>query len=106
MNNNIDLHGIAHVINKFSPDLVALQEIDDKTNRSHGVDELKELANSTQMNHYFAPAMSYDGGHYGVGVITTKISGQNSILKHYFSIENSFYNRVCNSYLSSEISYL
>ncbi len=78
----------------------------------------------TQMNHYFAPAMSYDGGHYGVGilckwpihhsmryplpkyskkseprtvgVITTKVSGENSILKHYFSIENSFYNRVCN----------
>ncbi len=124
MKNKIDLHGISHVINKFSPDLVALQEIDDKTNRSHGVDELQELANLTQMNHYFVPAMSYDGGHYGVGilckwpihyskryplpqysnlseprtvgVITTKISGENSILKYYFSIENSFYNRVCN----------
>jgi exonuclease III len=118
MKNEIDLHGVAHVINKFSPDLVALQEIDDKTNRCHGVDELQELANLTQMNYYFASAMSRDGGHYGVGilckwpidhsmryplpqysnvseprtvgVITTKVSGENSILKYYFSIEISF----------------
>jgi len=66
----LDLAAIANVIKRFDPDLVALQEIDVKTNRTHNIDQLEVLANMTQMNHYFSPAMTYDGGHYGVGILS------------------------------------
>jgi len=65
----IDLDAIAAVINKYKPDVVALQEVDVNTKRS-GVNEASLLAEKTKMNFYFARAIDYDGGQYGVAILS------------------------------------
>lgn len=65
----IDLDAIAAVINKHQPDVVALQEVDVNTKRS-GLNEAAELALKTKMNFYFAKAIDYDGGQYGVAILS------------------------------------
>lgn len=67
----IDLQAIARVINEAKPDLVALQEIDVHTKRSGpGVNEAEVLAKLTGMQAHFSRALSYQGGAYGVAVLS------------------------------------
>jgi endonuclease/exonuclease/phosphatase family metal-dependent hydrolase len=65
-----NLHRIAKVINEISPDLVALQEVDRKTARLNGVDLPLVLSELTGMNYVFGRAMEYDGGEYGVAILS------------------------------------
>jgi endonuclease/exonuclease/phosphatase family metal-dependent hydrolase len=55
---------------RAQPDIIALQEVDRLTNRSGGVDQLTELARLMGMHGEFGRAMAYDGGEYGVGVLS------------------------------------
>ncbi|TBW26773.1 endonuclease/exonuclease/phosphatase family protein [Gramella sp. KN1008] len=71
--NSFDLERIAGIINDLEVDLVALQEIDIRTLRSHKRDILKELATLTGMKAYFAKAMDFDDGEYGVGILSKKL---------------------------------
>lgn len=64
---------IANVINNASPDVVAVQEVDSVTNRSNQKYVLGEIAERTQMHGYFAPAIDYDGGKYGIGLLTKQV---------------------------------
>lgn len=64
-----DLQRVADVINACRPDVVAVQEIDSMTARSGGRDVLGELATLTGMIPVYAPAIDYDGGKYGVGIL-------------------------------------
>jgi len=67
----ITLDSIAAVINKVNPDLVALQEIDVHTNRSGSkLDEAKRLAELTEMKSHFTKTFDYDGGAYGIAVLS------------------------------------
>lgn len=67
----IDLDAIAKVINDSKPDLVALQEVDVHTGRSgSGLHQAEELARKTGMQSYFAKAIDYDGGEYGVAILS------------------------------------
>ena len=61
---------LATVINKAKPDLVALQEVDNRTSRSKGVDLVSELGLLTQMNPLFGASMPFDGGEYGLGILS------------------------------------
>jgi len=65
-----DLQRLADVIKRAKPDLVALQEVDVKTKRSGGVDQAAKLGELTGMHHYFAQAMPFQGGGYGVAVLS------------------------------------
>lgn len=67
---DFDLDLIARVIKSANPDLVALQEVDYKTNRAKKYDLVTELAIRTGMSPLFARAMPYDGGEYGEGVLS------------------------------------
>lgn len=67
---SFDLDVIAKVINDANPDLVALQEVDFKTNRAHKMDLTTELALRTNMTSIFAKAMAYDGGEYGEAILS------------------------------------
>ena len=66
----IDLERIARVIKSVDPDLVALQEIDEDTERSSGVDQAAVLGELTGMHAVFGEAMPYDGGSYGEAVLS------------------------------------
>lgn len=70
MKGNMDLDLIAKTIRKTNPDLVALQEVDFKTNRVKGKDLVLELAYLTGMVPVFGKAMDYDGGEYGEAILS------------------------------------
>ena len=70
MDDVTDFRRTAAVINKVCPDVVAVQEIDSVTGRSGGKDVLREIAGLTLMHHMYAPAIDYDGGKYGIGMLS------------------------------------
>jgi endonuclease/exonuclease/phosphatase family metal-dependent hydrolase len=69
--NVIDMEAIANVIRQSSPDLVALQEVDVHTERSgKSLHQAEELGRLTGMKAYFAKAIDYGGGEYGVAILS------------------------------------
>ena len=70
MDMKVDYDRTAEVIRRQQPDVVALQELDSVTGRSGHLDQLAELANRTQYFPVFGGAIDFDGGKYGVGVLT------------------------------------
>ncbi len=68
-----DYQRVADIILKADADVVALQELDSATQRSGGVVVLDELARLTGMNGVYGPAIDFQGGKYGIGVLTKKI---------------------------------
>ena len=66
----VDYDRTAEVIAKQQPDVVALQELDSMTGRSGQHYQLGELALRTQYHPVFGSAIDYDGGKYGVGILT------------------------------------
>lgn len=70
MDKKLDLQRIADVINHEQPDLVGLQEVDRGVKRTEGKDEIAELAAMTRMHFAFAPNLDYQGGKYGVAILS------------------------------------
>lgn len=66
----VDIEAIADAILEFDPDIVGLQEIDIETGRSGGVDQISALSTRTGMSSLFAKTIDYDGGEYGIGLLT------------------------------------
>ena len=63
-----DLDVVAGVINELQPDIIALQEVDFRTNRVQKRDISTELALKTGMSSIFAKAVDFDGGEYGQSI--------------------------------------
>ncbi|MDG2399561.1 MAG: endonuclease/exonuclease/phosphatase family protein [Akkermansiaceae bacterium] len=70
MDGKLDLERIAKVIAAEKPDLVALQEVDNRCKRSGGVDQAAELAKLLKMEHRFGKFMDYQGGEYGMAILS------------------------------------
>lgn len=70
MDKRLDLPRVADVINRERPDLVGLQEVDVGVRRTNRVDQIAELARLTGMEAAFAPNLEYQGGWYGVAVLS------------------------------------
>lgn len=74
MDDQIDLQRIAAVIRSADPDLVALQEVDQRTGRSGGVDQADQLAKLTNLTSQFAHQIDFQGGRYGQAILS-RLSG-------------------------------
>lgn len=70
MDKKLDLNRIAEVINAQRPDLVGLQEVDRGVQRTQRIDEIVELAKLTRMDYAFAFNLAYQGGQYGVAILS------------------------------------
>jgi len=70
VNGGSNLDQVAAIINRLKPDLVAFQEVDNKTTRSNGLDLTAELSKRTGMEGHFGKAMNYAGGGYGEAVLS------------------------------------
>lgn len=70
MDGKVDLERIAKVIGSVKPDLVALQEVDQKTRRTGEVDQPAELARLTGMRQVFGGNISFQGGRYGNAMLS------------------------------------
>lgn len=66
----LDLARIAQVILSVEPDLVALQEVDQRATRSNSVDQPAELARLTKMHVVFGGNIDLQGGRYGNAVLS------------------------------------
>jgi endonuclease/exonuclease/phosphatase family metal-dependent hydrolase len=60
---------IADVIKSSNPSIVAVQELDSFTKRNNTF-ALKEIAERAGYHYAFSAAISYDGGKYGVGILS------------------------------------
>jgi len=65
-----DIARAAALINRLQPDLVALQELDNGCERSGRVDQMARLAELTGMQGRFGEFMPYQGGQYGIGLLS------------------------------------
>ncbi len=65
-----DLRRIADFIEALDPDLVTLQEVDSVTERTGGVNQAAVLAELTGMSYAFGRFMPYQGGAYGMAVLS------------------------------------
>lgn len=66
----VDYDRTTAVISQQQPDVVALQELDSMTGRSRHRDQLDELASRTGYHPVFGAAIEFDGGQYGVGILS------------------------------------
>ncbi len=70
MDENVDLARTAAVLHELHPDIVGLQEVDRRVRRSGVVDEAATLGKSLGMEHAFGAFMPYQGGDYGLAILS------------------------------------
>ena len=68
--NVVDLERTAAVIRAQRPDIVGLQEVDDRAERSGRVPQAEQLGKSLGLNHAFGRFMDFQGGAYGMAMLT------------------------------------
>jgi endonuclease/exonuclease/phosphatase family metal-dependent hydrolase len=68
--NVLDLDRTAAVLRAQRPDIVGLQEVDDRATRSGGVPQAERLGELLGMGHAFGKFMDYQGGAYGMAILT------------------------------------
>lgn len=73
MDKEYNYRRIANVISQTSPDIVALQELDSVTVRNKGIHALGELEKLTGMHGTYAAAIPFQGGSYGIGILSREI---------------------------------
>ena len=73
MDGKRDYQRIAQVILKASPDVVALLELDSATQRNNGVFALEKLKEYTKMQGIYASAIPFQGGSYGIGLLSKEV---------------------------------
>jgi endonuclease/exonuclease/phosphatase family metal-dependent hydrolase len=66
----IDLERIANVVKGATPDVAAIQEVDQGTARTQRVDMPAELHRLTGLQAVFARNFEFEGGGYGTAVLT------------------------------------
>ena len=70
LDNVIDYKRIGNIIRRVDADFVALQELDSATVRSNKAVVLNELATLTGMYPTYRSSISFQGGKYGIGILT------------------------------------
>ena len=70
MDKVLDADRIANVINDHKPDLVALQEVDQLTERSGKMDAIGLLKKKTGMYGIFMRTFDYQGGEFGNAILS------------------------------------
>lgn len=68
--NKDQLKNMARFIKSSEADIVGLQEVDSVCNRSGKVDQMKYLAEHTGMYYAYARHFAFDGGSYGIGILS------------------------------------
>jgi endonuclease/exonuclease/phosphatase family metal-dependent hydrolase len=65
-----NLAGVAALVRETNADLVLLQEVDQGTRRSGNTDQPAVLAQRTGYHVAFGSALDYDGGEYGIAILS------------------------------------
>lgn len=70
MDGRVDLQRVARLLRGLDADVIALQEVDDRTERTGRVDQVAVLAEALGYRGFHGPHRPYQGGHYGNAVLT------------------------------------
>lgn len=70
LDKSTDYQRIADIIKRIDADVVALQELDSATSRSKNIVVLNELAARTNLFPSYSASIGFQGGKYGIGVLT------------------------------------
>ncbi|QDU65211.1 endonuclease/exonuclease/phosphatase family protein [Engelhardtia mirabilis] len=70
LDDQLDLERTAGVLRDLAPDFVGLQEVDLDCERSGGVNQVHQLAAELAMHPAFGGFMDYQGGRYGMGILS------------------------------------
>ena len=65
-----NLDAVAALVRETGTDIALLQEVDSVTRRSRNVDQPAALASRTGFHVAFGSALDYDGGEYGVAILS------------------------------------
>ncbi|MFD1141396.1 endonuclease/exonuclease/phosphatase family protein [Larkinella insperata] len=107
---------IGRLIREYSPDLVALQEVDSTTTRSRRFDHLNQLSRLTSMYPLYGKTIDFQGGKYGIAILSKYpiIASQKAMLPNpdkteprallcaYVELPNEKTIRFCNSQLDDK----
>lgn len=70
MDKEQDYQRLANVILQTGADIIAVQELDSVTTRNQGVYALGELEKLTKLHGIYASAIPFQGGSYGIGILS------------------------------------
>jgi endonuclease/exonuclease/phosphatase family metal-dependent hydrolase len=70
MDGVVDLVRVAEVLRRLSADVIALQEVDNGVERTDGVDQVARLGELLGMRGFHGAFRPFQGGEYGVGILT------------------------------------
>jgi acyl-homoserine-lactone acylase len=65
-----NLDRVAEIVKSSGAEIALLQEVDRGTRRSGGVDQPAEYAKRTGMHVAFGRSLNYDGGEYGIAILS------------------------------------
>ena len=65
-----DIDTIATAIGALDADIIALDEVDNKTKRSGQVDQAKYIAEKLGLHYVFGRAIDFEGGQYGLAILS------------------------------------
>ena len=67
----VDINSLANIVNSQKVDIITLQELDVNTRRSGiTLNQIEELAKRTRMFYQFGKTIDYEGGDYGIGILS------------------------------------
>lgn len=72
LDKKIDHARQAKILRKAHADVAAIQEVDSVTKRNGGLYSLEEIGRKAKMHATFAPAINFQGGKYGIGILSKK----------------------------------
>ena len=72
LDKKIDHARQAKILRKARTQVAAIQEVDSVTRRNGGLYSLEEIGRKAKMFSTFAPAINFQGGKYGIGILSKK----------------------------------
>lgn len=66
----VDLSRIAEVLRALDADVITLQEVDNRTERTGGVDQVQRIAEQMGYQGFHGAHRAYQGGEYGNAILT------------------------------------
>ncbi|MBR4130226.1 MAG: endonuclease/exonuclease/phosphatase family protein [Bacteroidaceae bacterium] len=72
LDKKIDHARQAKILRKAHTQVAAIQEVDSVTKRNGGLYSLEEIGRKAKMFSTFAPAINFQGGKYGIGILSKK----------------------------------
>ncbi|HET9065572.1 MAG TPA: endonuclease/exonuclease/phosphatase family protein [Gemmatimonadales bacterium] len=70
MDNVVALERTAATLRRLDAEIIGLEEVDENVRRSGSIDEAATLGTLLGMQHAFAEFMDYDGGRYGLALLS------------------------------------